>query len=132
MTIEIVVFPMKNGGSFHRYVNVYQRVSDIFRESADPYYHILSYIIIYYHILSYIIIYYHILSYIIIYYHILSYIIIIIHCNPSSIIIHPFRLIESVPQAYNEPADNGGRPLTGWRIQRAAGQSLSFRGVGPL
>ena len=34
--------------------------------------------------------------------------------------------------AYDEPADNGGRPLTGWRIQRAAGQSLSFRGVGPL
>ena len=35
-------------------------------------------------------------------------------------------------EAYNEPTDNGGRPLTGWRIQRAAGQSLSFRGVGPL
>ena len=26
MTIEIVDFPMKNGGSFHSYVNVYQRV----------------------------------------------------------------------------------------------------------
>lgn len=34
--------------------------------------------------------------------------------------------------AYKEPLDNGGRPLTGWRIQRAAGQSLHFRGVGPL
>ena len=27
MTIEIVDFPIKNGGSFHSYVNVYQRVS---------------------------------------------------------------------------------------------------------
>ena len=26
MTIEIVSFPIKNGGSFHSYVNVYQRV----------------------------------------------------------------------------------------------------------
>ena len=26
MAIEIVSFPMKNGGSFHSYVNVYQRV----------------------------------------------------------------------------------------------------------
>jgi hypothetical protein len=25
MAIEIVSFPMKNGGSFHSYVNVYQR-----------------------------------------------------------------------------------------------------------
>jgi len=29
MTIEIVDFPMKNGGSFHSYVNVYQRVSGV-------------------------------------------------------------------------------------------------------
>lgn len=43
-----------------------------------------------------------------------------------------FLLKVAKPQAYDEPADNGGRPLTGWRIQRAAGQSLSFRGVGPL
>jgi hypothetical protein len=28
MAIEIVSFPMKNGGSFHSYVNVYQRVSN--------------------------------------------------------------------------------------------------------
>ena len=28
--------------------------------------------------------------------------------------------------------DNGGHPLTGWRIQRARGESLAFRGVGPL
>ena len=27
MAIEIVDFPMKNGGSFHSYVNVYQRVT---------------------------------------------------------------------------------------------------------
>ena len=27
MAIEIVDFPMKNGGSFHSYVNVYQRVN---------------------------------------------------------------------------------------------------------
>jgi hypothetical protein len=27
MTIEIVDFPIKNGGSFHSYVNVYQRVN---------------------------------------------------------------------------------------------------------
>jgi hypothetical protein len=27
MAIEIVSFPMKNGGSFHSYVTVYQRVS---------------------------------------------------------------------------------------------------------
>ena len=26
MAIEIVSFPIKNGGSFHSYVNVYQRV----------------------------------------------------------------------------------------------------------
>jgi len=26
MAIEIVDFPIKNGGSFHSYVNVYQRV----------------------------------------------------------------------------------------------------------
>ena len=29
MTIEIVDFPIENGGSFHSYVNVYQRVSYI-------------------------------------------------------------------------------------------------------
>ena len=29
MAIEIVSFPMKNGGSFHSYVNVYQRVDDL-------------------------------------------------------------------------------------------------------
>jgi hypothetical protein len=29
MTIEIVDFPMKNGGSFHSYVNVYQRVDHV-------------------------------------------------------------------------------------------------------
>ena len=29
MAIEIVSFPIKNGGSFHSYVNVYQRVSPI-------------------------------------------------------------------------------------------------------
>ncbi|CAE7408572.1 amy, partial [Symbiodinium sp. CCMP2456] len=34
--------------------------------------------------------------------------------------------------AYKEPEDNGGVPLTGWRIQRAQGESLAFRGVGPL
>jgi len=28
MAIEIVDDPMKNGGSFHSYVNVYQRVND--------------------------------------------------------------------------------------------------------
>ena len=28
MAIEIVSFPMKNGGSFHSYVNVYQKVID--------------------------------------------------------------------------------------------------------
>ena len=27
MAIEIMSFPMKNGGSFHSYVNVYQRVT---------------------------------------------------------------------------------------------------------
>ena len=27
MTIEIVDFPIENGGSFHNYVNVYQRLS---------------------------------------------------------------------------------------------------------
>ena len=27
MAIEIVSFPIENGGSFHRYVNVYQRVN---------------------------------------------------------------------------------------------------------
>ena len=27
MAIEIVDFPIKNGGSFHSYVNVYQRVT---------------------------------------------------------------------------------------------------------
>ena len=30
MTIEIVDFPIKNGGSFHSYVTVYQRVSTEF------------------------------------------------------------------------------------------------------
>ena len=29
MTIEIVGFPIKNGGSFHGYVNVYQRVTPV-------------------------------------------------------------------------------------------------------
>ena len=28
MTIEIVDFPIQNGGSFHSYVTVYQRVYD--------------------------------------------------------------------------------------------------------
>ena len=32
MTIEIVDFPIENGGSFYSYVNVYQRVVPIFRE----------------------------------------------------------------------------------------------------
>ena len=27
MAIEIVSFPIRNGGSFHSYVNVYQRVA---------------------------------------------------------------------------------------------------------
>ena len=38
MTIEIVDFPMKNGGSFHSYVTVYQRVeSGILRQfSSHP------------------------------------------------------------------------------------------------
>ena len=31
MAIEIVDFPMKNGWSFHCYVNVHQRVYDIYR-----------------------------------------------------------------------------------------------------
>ena len=31
MTIEIVDFPIKNGGSFHSYVNVYQRVIPSFQ-----------------------------------------------------------------------------------------------------
>jgi hypothetical protein len=41
MAIEIVYLPIENGGSFHRYVNVYQRVSSnllgmyIFRTVAD-------------------------------------------------------------------------------------------------
>ena len=35
MTIEIVDFPMKNGGSFHSYVNVYQRVVYGFQRSLD-------------------------------------------------------------------------------------------------
>ena len=30
MTIEIVDFPIENGGSFHSYVNVYQRVHPIY------------------------------------------------------------------------------------------------------
>ena len=34
MTIEIVDFPMKNGGSFHSYVNVYQRVN--FTQLREP------------------------------------------------------------------------------------------------
>ena len=29
ITIDIVDFPIENGGSFHSYVNVYQRVSYI-------------------------------------------------------------------------------------------------------
>ena len=32
MTIEIVDFPIENGGFFYSYVNVYQRVVPIFRE----------------------------------------------------------------------------------------------------
>jgi hypothetical protein len=31
MAIEIVSFPIKNGGSFHSYVNVYQRVDKIWQ-----------------------------------------------------------------------------------------------------
>ena len=34
MAIEIVDFPMKNGGSFHSYVNVYQRVP-VFRSKGS-------------------------------------------------------------------------------------------------
>ena len=30
MVTEIVSFPIKNGGSFHSYVNVYQRLSSVF------------------------------------------------------------------------------------------------------
>ena len=30
MAIEIVSFPINNGGSFHSYVNVYQRLSSVF------------------------------------------------------------------------------------------------------
>ena len=29
MAIEIADLPIKNGGSFHSYVNVYQRLSDV-------------------------------------------------------------------------------------------------------
>jgi acetylornithine/succinyldiaminopimelate/putrescine aminotransferase len=39
MAIEIVSFPMKNGGSFHSYVNVYQRVDrwfQLFQDFAGP------------------------------------------------------------------------------------------------
>ena len=32
MTIEIVDVPMENGGSFHSYVNVYQRVPSGYRD----------------------------------------------------------------------------------------------------
>ena len=32
MAIEIVSFPMKNGGSFHSYVAVYQRVPLVYPE----------------------------------------------------------------------------------------------------
>ena len=35
MAIEIVNFPMKNGGSFHSYVNVYQRV-DLPLNDGEP------------------------------------------------------------------------------------------------
>ena len=34
MTIEIVDFPIKNGGSFHSYINVHQRV-DFHMTSAE-------------------------------------------------------------------------------------------------
>ena len=34
MTIEIVDFPIENGGSFHSYVTVYQRVTDFLVPSA--------------------------------------------------------------------------------------------------
>ena len=36
MAIEIVSFPIKNGGSFHSYVNVYQRVTIKPRHSVVP------------------------------------------------------------------------------------------------
>jgi len=35
MTIEIVDFPMKNGGSFHRFLYVYQRLMPL-KGSATP------------------------------------------------------------------------------------------------
>ena len=38
MTIEIVDFPIENGGSFHSYVNVYRRVFVIVL-SADLFHH---------------------------------------------------------------------------------------------
>ena len=41
MAIEIVDFPIKNGGSFHSYLNVYQRVSGCCRNSW-PHGHISS------------------------------------------------------------------------------------------
>ena len=44
MAIEIVSFPIKKGGSFHSYVNVYQRVDDLLMNNSgqylDPNHHI--------------------------------------------------------------------------------------------
>lgn len=38
----------------------------------------------------------------------------------------------SITIRYFEPKDNGGRVITGYRVQRAEGNSLAFRGVGPI
>ena len=36
MAIEIVSFPIKNGGSFHSYVSHYQRVTTLFTTGRGP------------------------------------------------------------------------------------------------
>ena len=36
MAIEIVSFPIKNGGSFHSYVNIYHRVPWFFHDGYIP------------------------------------------------------------------------------------------------
>jgi hypothetical protein len=38
----------------------------------------------------------------------------------------------SITITYNEPADNGGRSIKGWWIQRTKGNSMAFRNIGPL
>ncbi|CAK9089626.1 unnamed protein product [Durusdinium trenchii] len=58
---------------------------------------------------------------------------IIVHVDCQAEATDTRGLIENhIRIAYQEPVDNGGVPLTGWRVQRAQGQSLHFRGVGPL